>query len=393
MHKHYDVLIVGGGIVGLSLALALQHDGLNIAVLEKTAFSAPVPGVEYDLRVFAINRASQHFLRQLGVWSMIAADRISPYLKMQVWDSTQRGSIQFCCQDVGEPDLGHIIEQRVIIQALLHQLKQGTQVTLIHPMTLVNVEESEQGFICQGEDGERFVATLLVGADGANSWLRERLNMPVDKRTYGQQAIIATVKTEKPHQQTAWQRLDPRGPLAFLPLASPDVSSIVWSADEALACELHSLNQADFMGRLTRASKQCLGEVLTCSERGFFPLVRRQAGTYVLPGLALVGDAAHTIHPLAGQGVNLGLSDAKVLAEVIISAKDKGRYFAAIHTLRRYERVRRTHLDNRLILMDGFRALFTEPYPLLQWLGNMSLNVVDRCTPLKRFFIREAMGT
>ena len=393
MNTDYDLIISGGGMVGAMLACALGQTDLNIALLEGTPLERIQPGAELDYRVSAINRASQRIFAAVGAWESMVAWRVSPFRAMRVWDAAGSGQIHFDSADLGEPLLGWIIENRVIQAALLERAQQLPAVTLLCPAALKSAEPLAEngGWQVQLTDGCALTTRLLVGADGAQSQVRRLAGIDTRGWDYDQQAVVANVRTAEPHQETAWQRFLPAGPLAFLPLADGRCS-IVWSTAPETADELLALDEVDFARMLTDAFDQRLGEIVEVGPRSAFPLRLQHARAYVKPGLALIGDAAHVVHPLAGQGVNLGLLDAATLAEVILDALATGHDFSSIKTLRRYERRRKG--DNLLMLgvMDGFKRLFGNTLPPVRLLRNLGLNLTDAIGPLKNGIARRAMG-
>ncbi len=395
----YDVIVVGGGMVGASLACALGDAGLKLALVEGREPVVDWPTDEFDLRVSAITRASEQFLRELGVWQAIVDTRVSPYSDMHVWDAGGAGSIHFDCAEVGEPNLGHIIENRVITRALWQRLSALPNVVRFCPAlpqrltlrnTVIRSEPPANPVQLELEHGTVLNAQLIIGADGGNSWVRRQAGIDISTREYAHTALVVTVKTERHHQHTAWQRFLPTGPLAFLPL-SDGYSSIVWSTTAEEAARLEVLDEELFKAELAAALEHKLGDVIELGPRAGFPIRGRHARHYVKPHLALVGDAAHTIHPLAGQGVNLGFADVACLARQLMQARERGIAFGGLKTLRRYERARRG--DNLLVLeaMGGFKQLFGDPLPLVRGLRSAGLNLVDRLPVLKILFIQQAL--
>jgi 2-octaprenylphenol hydroxylase len=388
----FDIIIVGGGMVGSALACALGDSGLRIAIVEGRPAEMEWPAEGYDIRVSAITRASQQLFERLGVWDTMREARVSPYREMFVWDATGDGSIHFDGAEIGEPDLGHIIENRVITRALVQRTQQFDNISWFCPASPARLALNPLGEQhLELEDGTRLTAALIVGADGGRSWVREQAGIAVDTRHYEQQALVTTVRSEKSHHDTAWQRFLPSGPLAFLPLTD-NHSSIVWSTSPEQAEQLLALSDDAFKQALAEAFDHRLGAITELGPRAAFPLKGQHAAHYVKPGLALIGDAAHTIHPLAGQGVNLGFADAAVLAAEILDARAAGRAFASLKILRRYERARRG--DNQLMLeaMGVFKQLFSNDSPWLGPLRNFGLSLTDRLAPAKRLFMRQAMG-
>lgn len=387
----YDIVIIGGGMVGASLACALADSTLSIAVIEGLDPSGEWPADSFDIRVSAITRASESLFRRLGAWPAMAAMRVQSYEAMDVWDATGTGHIHFDAAELGEPNLGHIIENRVITLALLQRLRQHDNIDYRCPVKPKRLTLRSNHAQLQLDDGGLLQATLIIGADGAHSWLRQQAGIEVQERHYQQTAVVTTVQTEHHHEDTAWQCFLPSGPLAFLPLPEGR-SSIVWSTSAEEAERLLALDNADFMSELGEAFMHRLGAVTDVGPRGAFPLKGRHAKEYVKPHLALVGDAAHTIHPLAGQGVNLGLADVEELVAVVLEAHCAQRPIGSFKTLRRYERARRG--DNLLMLdaMGAFKRLFSNDDPGLREIRNLGLNLVDHAGPLKHFFMARAMG-
>lgn len=392
-NTRYDVLIVGGGMVGLTLANLLSDSGLKIAVVEK--FEPRAVEDEIDIRVSAINRASLNIFKSIGVWPEMAA-RAGVYHDMHVWDSTGAGVIHFDGAEVGLDALGYIIENTVIQQALQRFAEQAENVDWICPVTINSIklgDDSSDGSWQQLhlEDGRILECSLIVGADGSRSQVRAAANIEFERLSYGQRAIVCTVETEKSHAETAWQCFTPDGPLAFLPLMNGQ-SSIVWSLEEGKVDAMLALDETSFCRELEQAFEYQLGSVKLVSSRAAFPLGHGHVDQYVQNGLALVGDAAHNIHPLAGQGANLGFLDAACLAEVIIHAHAANRQWSALHSLRKYERARKG--ENHLMesAMTGFKLLFSNDSAVLSTVRNAGLVLVDQAPMIKQQFMRHALG-
>jgi 2-octaprenylphenol hydroxylase len=388
--EHYDVAIVGGGLVGLSMAAMLGHDGFKTALVEAREPPLTWADDSIDLRVYAISRVSRQLLETAGAWKSIAPYACA-YRDMHVWDAGGDGEIHFDSAELGEPDLGHIIESRVIEKALLEVVRGMPAVTRFCPATVESMEADAGKQQLVLDDGRRLLASLLIGADGKHSAIRDYAGIHARASDYGQQALVAVVETERGHDATAWQRFLPTGPLAFLPLRGGR-SSIVWSATTDEAQRLLSLDDAGFCAELGEAFEYRLGRVLSCGERALFPLARQYAEHCVAPGIALIGDASHVIHPLAGQGVNLGFKDVRELAEVLRDARDAGQDIASLPVLRRYERARKGDNMATMMAMDGFKHLFGTTLPPVRWLRNAGLKLFDAATPLKNMIMRSAMG-
>lgn len=386
-----DVAIVGGGAVGAALACALADKGLTLTLIDAQTPAPYDPKAEVDLRVFALSMASRRILEALGAWQTVTAARLSPYRDMQVWDAGGKGSVHFDSADLGQPELGYIVESSLLQQALWARLKGNPKAQLVHPARAEALALEEAGATLTLDGGRRLKARLVVAADGAGSATRALAGIEVQQEAYGQRAVVAHVQTELPHQATAWQRFLRTGPVAFLPLADGRCS-IVWSADEAEAERILKLDDAGFCAALTTASGSRLGTVQGTSRRVAFPLQRLHAKEYVRPRFALAGDAAHALHPLAGQGVNLGLLDAAALAEVIGDALHKGRDIGDLGVLRRYERWRKGENLAMIFALDAFKRLFSDENAAISMARNAGLRAVERFTPVKHAFVRRAMG-
>ena len=391
MKNHYDVIIIGGGIVGLTLACALAKSRLQVAVIESHELTEINKQDDFELRVSAISRASQQVFSNLNAWPGMQARRVSAYQNMHVWDATGDGMIDFDAADLGVDVLGHIIENKVIQLALIEQLKKASNVDYLCPVAVSEMNYAENKSIIKLDDGAEITSDLLVGADGANSRVREAANIEIKAAAYHQQGVVCVVKSSKHHQETARQRFLPTGPLAFLPLADGRCS-IVWSATDEEADRLVSLDEESFCRELEQAFDYTLGQVESVGPRAAFALIRRHAEAYIKPGLALIGDAAHTIHPLAGQGANLGILDAASLAQVIIAADCQRQSISSYTTLRKFERWRRGENTLMMYSMSGFKNLFSNEQPGLTMLRNFGLNLVNKVTPVKHKLMRHAMG-
>ena len=392
-----DLIIVGAGMVGSTLALALEASGLDILVLDASPLEAADfdPQGGFEPRVSALSAASQRIFERLGAWPGMSARRVSPYTDMHVWDGSGTGQIHFSAETVHAEVLGHIVENRVVQDALLETMQRRGGQRLLGAARLERLERTPQGWQLTLDDGRQLNAPLLVAADGANSAVRRLAGCETREWDYLHQAIVTSVRCSEPHQRTAWQRFTDDGPLAFLPLerdGDQHWCSIVWSVTELEARRLMALDDVAFRAALGRAFEQRLGEVEEVDPRRCIPLRQRHAKRYVQPGLALIGDAAHTIHPLAGQGVNLGLLDAAVLAEVIEAAMARGERPEDIRVLSRFERRRMPHNLAMMAAMEGFERLFqADPLPL-RWLRNTGLKAVQALPEAKALFVRQALG-
>ncbi|MEJ2591834.1 MAG: UbiH/UbiF/VisC/COQ6 family ubiquinone biosynthesis hydroxylase [Candidatus Thiodiazotropha sp.] len=389
-HGTFDLIVVGGGMVGSAFACATAEAGFNVCLLEARAPQRSWPEDEVDLRVSALTRASQRVLEHLGVWQRMSEMRISPYTDMEVWDAGGSGRIHFSAAEIGEANLGHIVENRVTQLALWERMERLEGVTLRCP---ARVEQLllDAGPALVLDDGSRLQAQLIVAADGRDSQIRTLAGIGTKGWAYDQHAIVATVTPERFHGHAARQRFMKLGPLAFLPI-DDGRCSIVWSTSPQEAERLMGLDDDAFCSELSEASERMLGEVKAVGPRGVFPLRLAHAEHYVLPGLALIGDAAHAIHPLAGQGVNLGFLDAATLAETLMDARSAGRPIGSLATLRRYERARKGANMGMLAAMDAFKRTFSNEILPLRLVRNLGLTLADRAGPLKQLMVKRAMG-
>jgi 2-polyprenylphenol 6-hydroxylase len=386
----YDVAVVGAGIVGASLAYALSRAGFHVALLEQVATERFDPAV-YDLRVSAISPATRNVLWNLGVWEAVQSARISPYRSMYVWDAAGGGAIQFQAADLQMDHLGYIVENRLLQTVLLDAIKASPEIDFFCPAGIRNLRVQTE-FVDIETTDLPLRAALVVGADGAHSPVRGLAGIAVQSWHYEQRGLVAMVETERSHERTAWQRFLSTGPLAFLPLQDGR-SSIVWSTTPTQAEELLALPAPQFCIRLAEAFGHRLGRILNVSERAAFPLQFMHAHRLIGDRIALVGDAAHVVHPLAGQGVNMGMLDIAELAHCLEQARANGNDPGGIKTLRRYERARRPENWMLGLSLDGIKHLFAAQSLPLVALRSAGLRLADRWQPLKHFFMRRAMGT
>lgn len=392
MNKRYDVLIVGGGMVGATIACALGGSDLSVGVIEHQypqAFDVDQP---HDLRVSALSIASQNVLDMVGAWDGVLARRSCPYKRMKVWESSEaRAATEFNSDGVDYPYLGHIVENRIIQLALLETLTTFDNIDLICPAQTESIDYSPGASVVRLKDGTELVGRLLVAADGGESRVRQAAGIGVHKWDYEQYALVASVVTAYPQQDITWQQFTATGPLAFLPLPGPH-ASLVWYNTPAEVKRLMAASDAQFMAELKQRFPDTLGEIDQLLERGFFPLRRQHAQQYVAEGVALAGDAAHMIHPLAGQGVNIGLLDAAALAETILKAQRAGEDFTSLSVLRDYEKQRRKHNLLMMQLMDMFYRVFSNEILPLKLVRNLGLGLAERVSPAKNRVMRFAMG-
>jgi 2-octaprenylphenol hydroxylase len=393
----FDLVVVGGGAVGATLAaLAVQRAGLpaaRVAVIEREIPPRWEPGGAYDLRVFALSRASARVLAAAGAWDAIESARVSPYECMRVWrgEADPRGAdaLVFDAAELAEPNLGHIVEHRLIQSALFAALERLGVERLTSELSDFTLQDSA---VDLAVGPRRVSARLVVGADGGRSRVRDLAGLGATGRDYGQRALIAEVATARPHERTAWQRFLGHGTLAFLPLANGH-SSIVWSLPEALARELEQTETSAFDAELTAALRGALGEARLVSRRVTVPLATQSAAQYVTERCALAGDAAHTVHPLAGQGVNLGLLDVAALADALAEAQADGEDCGALRILRRYERERRPANELMNAALDAMNGVLATGEGAFAEAAAQGLGFVNRIGPVKRFFAARALGT
>ena len=397
----YDIAIVGGGMVGTALAAALADSRFRVVLIEAGPLPQPLeltPNTPFEPRVSALTQASRNLLDNLKVWQSICRLRVSPYHHMQVWDGEGTGRIQFGGRDIGQSELGHIVENKVVVSCLFARLAELENVAVLPSLQVTELHTDADGYSTLGlSDGSQFGARLVIGADGARSQIRDLVGFETREWDYDQQAIVTTVRTEQPNQATAWQRFLSTGPLAFLPLQpeadkASHLSSIVWSLDSEQVDAVMAMDEAGFNAHLAQAFEHTLGEVEWSDQRFAFPLRQRHVKDYVRSGVALVGDAAHTIHPLAGQGVNLGFMDIAVLAEEVLRAEARGLNPGDRSVLQRYQRRRQS--DNLLMAgaMEGFKRLFGTTDPAIRWLRSTGMSWVDQFAPLKNNVVVRAMG-
>ncbi len=397
----YDVVIAGAGLVGAACALLLAEScggALQIALIEARPPPAPMPAdAPFDARVVALNAASQRSLQRVGAWSAIAG-RSCPYTRMEVRDGEGTGAIGFDCAEVRAPELGHIVENHVVQSALFARIVQTASIALICPAPIDTgaTARAADGRIALTAGGARILTPLLIVADGARSPLRARFGFGVRAWSYGHSAIIGTVRSERAHGHTARQWFTATGPLALLPLrtAGGDChhSAIVWSQHTRAAAASMELDEPSFCRALALASEHCLGDMVDIAGRACVPLCQHHAIDYCQPGVALIGDAAHSIHPLAGQGVNLGFADAAVLAEELTRAHARGLDLGDPLVLGRYQRRRKPHNLAMMAAMEGFKRLFESQSPALRLARNTGMSGLDALAPVKNAVIRRAMG-
>lgn len=385
-----DVAVVGGGMVGAAAALALARAGFSTALLEARAPAAWDANAEVDLRVVGLAPSSVMLLDELGVWTSIREARAGPYSHMHVWDAESGAAIDFDAASEGRDRLGYIVENS-LVQWMLWQALETAGVRRLCPVAVKGFEAREDRIQLELADGETLAAGLLVAADGAASPLRQLAGIGTRGRDYAQRAVVAHVATERPHEDTAWQRFLPGGPLALLPLADGR-SSVVWSLPEAEARRVLALDEQAFLDALGVASDFRLGRIVAATPRAAFPLKLQLAERYQADRFVLLGDAAHAVHPLAGQGVNLGLRDVAELRDTLVAARAAGRDIGAVHVLRRYARRRRSADTLDALGFDALARIYAWQSPALVAARGVGVCLLDRLAPLKRKLSEHAAG-
>jgi|TARA_B100000959_G_scaffold153652_1_gene161186 2-octaprenylphenol hydroxylase len=386
-----DIVIVGGGITGSSLACLLGEAGFGIILLDADIKSEHM-SEKNDPRVFAITIASERILRKAGAWVFLNKENISPFRRMHVWDKNGNGEIHFESASICEPTMGYILPHRDILDALHERICDLENVRHIKGVSPIKIKREADAAILDCNNEQQFKTKLVVAADGSNSKTRELLNIHYQKYDYRQSALASIVTTEIPHDEVARQRFSDDGPLAFLPMKNPYKSGIVWSSSPQWVEELLKFDMATFHSELEAAFDNKLGKIIESTERKVFPLSRAQAEHYVQPRFALIGDSAHTVHPLAGLGANLGLLDTASLAEILIDTFNLDRDIGRLQVLRRYERWRKGENRQIMYLLDGFKYLFENKFQSVQWIRNFGLDVIDDMPIVKNMIMMRAMG-
>lgn len=390
MKEHFDVVIVGGGMVGAAVACGLGGSRLRVAVLESSPpqeFSNDQP---HDLRVSALSIASKNILEVVGAWSGVINRRFCPFRRMRVWETA--GDTEFCSDDIDYPELGYIVENRITQLALLERLVQFENITLICPATIKKITyAASTPSEIQLDDGRILSGNVIVAADGGQSRVRQVVGLGVTSWDYNQHALVIYVETDYEQQDITWQRFVPTGPQAFLPLPGP-YGSLVWYHSPDEVRRLQALSYEQLKQELLAAFPDCLGKIKAVLGVASFPLKRQHAQAYIKPGVVLVGDAAHMINPLAGQGVNIGLLDAAALVEVLIEADNNGDDIASLAVLKRYESMRRNENLKMMTVMDVFYRLFSNEVLPVKFLRNLGLGLAERILPAKNKVMRNAMG-
>ncbi|MEQ5323120.1 3-demethoxyubiquinol 3-hydroxylase [Providencia rettgeri] len=389
--ESYDVVVVGAGMTGAAAALGFAQEGMRVALLEKAQPVAFDPQSAPDVRISAISRASVELLEQLGAWQHVKAMRSAPYRQLETWEEPD-SNVVFDAKSLGLPELGFMVENRVLQLALWQECEKYSNLDLVCPAKLINLYQPKQQkeWMLALDDGHTLQAKLVVGADGANSQVRKMAGIGSRGWQYRQSCMLISIQTQQPQQDKTWQQFFPSGPRAFLPLYD-NWASLVWYDSPAKIRRLQGMSMEQLTGAISEAFPERLGPV-TAIASGAFPLTRHHASRYVMDGLALIGDAAHTINPLAGQGVNLGYRDVDALLKEVTYAREYIQPWNSLGVLKRYQRRR---LPDNLIMqagMDVFYMAFSENLPGLKIFRNLGLMAAQRAGEAKKLALKYALG-
>ena len=382
----FDIVIIGGGLVGASLAAALKHSGLRLALIE----GQPLPSLdsEWDSRIYAFTPGNVAFLHECGAWQRLDRSRVQQVEEMRVFGDAG-SSLNFSAYEIGAPELAFILESRLLQHALWQGLLEQDNLTLLHPAQCAELSVQEDSARLKLKDGREIRAKLVVGADGRDSWVRHQTNMPEVPTPYHQHGVVANFNIGKAHRGIAYQWFTPDGILALLPLPGKRIS-IVWSVSPEQSAELLALTHEEFSARVSEASNHTLGELQVITPPASFALRVLNLAHLTRPRLALIGDAAHNIHPLSGQGVNLGLRDVRELAQVL---QQRGTLDCGDpNLLRRYEKARQSDIMSMQLTTDTLKNLFINHNPLLSTLRNLGLTATNNIVPLKKMLVRHALN-
>lgn len=389
--ESYDVVVVGAGMTGAAAALGFAQEGMRVALLEKAQPAAFDPQSAPDVRISAISRASVELLEQLGAWQHVKTMRSAPYRQLETWEEPE-SNVVFDAQSLGLSELGFMVENRVLQLALWQECEKYSNLDLVCPARLINLYQpkSQEEWILALDDGRALQAKLVIGADGANSQVRKMAGIGSRGWQYRQSCMLISIQTQQSQQDKTWQQFFPSGPRAFLPLYD-NWASLVWYDSPAKIRRLQGMSMEQLTGAISEAFPERLGPV-TAIASGAFPLTRHHARRYVIDGLALIGDAAHTINPLAGQGVNLGYRDVDALLKEVIYAREYIQPWHSLDVLKRYQRRR---LPDNLIMqagMDVFYMAFSEKLPGLKIVRNLGLMAAQRAGEAKKLALKYALG-
>lgn len=384
---NFDVIIVGGGLVGASLAAALKHSGLTLGLIESQP--APVLNPEWDSRIYAISPGSRHFIEQSGAWALLDANRIAPVEEMRVFGDTG-AELDFSAYQMGVPELACILESSALQHALWQVLQTQDNLTLLHPARCQSLTVTQDNAELTLQDGRCLNAKLIIGADGRDSWIRQQAGITGTPIEYEQHGVVANFSCAIPHRGIAHQWFQSDGILALLPLPDNHVS-MVWSVSPERAAQLKALPHDELCKQVASSAKNMLGELHLVTPPASFPLRLLTLEHITAPRIALIGDAAHNMHPLAGQGVNTGFRDARQLAEILLVRRAQTDCGAA-QLLRRYERKRKEDIYTMQATTYGLKHLFNNGNPLLRTLRNSGLAMTNQITPLKKLLMQHALN-
>lgn len=389
----FEVTVVGAGVVGSFLACLLAQNGISVCLLDRrNTFNTSISS-RYQGRTFAINLSSINLLKKLELWSIIKKEG-TPFNRIYVWDSKGTTPLEFLAEEIDQEELGYVFSTNSILTSLNKILRSSKKISLELNKELSSIQVKEKLATISFADGKSISSRLLVGADGINSTLRKLANIKTRTWSYNQIAYFALLKTEKFHSNTAWQTFTPTGPIAFLPFdikGKPNIS-LVWSAEKTFASELQLLQDKEFINKLEEETEFILGKITLEDKIQSFPLNQLHAKSYFSNRVVLVGDAAHSLHPLAGQGLNLGLADVMSLSDKIIKARRKGKDFGSKEILLNYERSRKNHNLSMTALMEVFKHGFENSSPWLNISRNLAFKIASENKWLKKRFIRKAAG-
>ncbi|MEM8844754.1 MAG: FAD-dependent oxidoreductase [Pseudomonadota bacterium] len=387
--QEFDIVIIGGGIVGAAAACRLSQQYSRIALVDKGAPISWQMNSPFGLRVSALNLATIQLFQEIDIWQQITSMRVYPYKSMFVWEQDGSAEIEFNANETSHESLGAIVENQVILSALIKLIEANNNISRFDGAELISCHSiSDSTMLMELADNQKLSAQLLIGADGQRSKVRECIGIEIQQNIYHQQGIVAVVKTEKSHQQTAWQCFNNEGPLALLPLSN-NTCSIVWSVS-AESCEsLMDLSEAEFNNKITIGSETKLGQLNIISERKSFPLSGSQADHYVDQRVALMGDAAHVIHPLAGLGLNLGIADVACFATLLAQSD---RELGSHRVLRQYERERKSENIIMQHTLEWIDKLFRNEQQVTRSLRSLGVNMTNKAIPIKSLFMNKALG-
>ncbi len=384
---NFDIAVVGGGMVGASFALKLAQAGLSVVLLEKHPAKAVTKDESFDLRISAINRRSETWLRELGAWQLMHPERICVYQQLRAFEQEQP-PLDFTAAEIAEPYLGHMVENNQIQAALWQQFP--TTLTTLCPATVNSIQNHPDFVSLKTEEHGEIIAKLVIGADGANSQIRQLAGIGSSGWQYQQACMLIHIQTAYPHLDMTWQQFTEQGPRAYLPLPGND-ASLVWYDDANRIAQLAAMTAEQLHREISAHFPPRLGD-FTVLKQAWFPLVRSDANQYVKGRVVLMGDAAHTINPLAGQGVNLGFADAQLFAQLVVEAWQKGEDFASQRLLMNYQRQRKVANLTMMSAMDVFYQVFKSELPPVRQIRRLGLALAAKAGPLKALVGKYAAG-